>query len=345
MKAIRIHQHGGVNELHLDDIPVPSITPRQVLVEVKSNALNHLDLFVRNGMPGVRLPLPLILGSDASGVAKEIGLEVKDLNPGDPVIVVPGSGCGQCTECLSGRENYCASYSIGGEHGDGVQAEYLAIDRNQLLFMPANISFDEGAAIPLVYQTAWEMLVNKAGIQPGQTVLVWGASSGVGGAAIQIAHLFGARVIATAGGPVKAAKAKEVLGADFVIDYQTQDVVKEVRSITCNRGVDVVADHVGAATWEKSLRSLARGGKLVFCGATKGPTVSFDLRFVFFKQQSIIGSTMGSRADLLRVLELVSQGRLLAVVDRVFGAEQIREAHEYLENGRQFGKVIVRWAK
>lgn len=345
MKAIRIHQHGGVNELLVDDIPVPSITPRQVLVEVKSNALNRLDLFVRNGMPGVRLPFPLILGSDASGVVREVGVEVKDLKPGDPVIVVPGSGCGQCVECLSGRENYCASYSIGGEHQGGVQAEYLALDRNRLLSMPANISFDEGAAIPLVYQTAWEMLVNKAGIQPGQTVLVWGASSGVGSAAIQIVHFFGARVIATAGGPEKATKAKEILGADFVIDYQTQDVVKEVRSITRNRGVDVVADHVGAATWERSLRSLARGGKLVFCGATSGPTVSFDLRFVFFKQQSIIGSTMGSRADLLRVLELVSQGRLRAVVDRVFGAEQVREAHEYLENGRQFGKVIVRWAQ
>jgi len=345
MKAIRIHQHGNLDQLRIDDVPIPRIRPNEVLLEVKSTSLNHLDLWVRNGIPGVTLPLPMILGSDASGVVKETGEWVKGVHDGDRVLVVPGYGCGKCEECFSGRENFCSDYAIRGEHGDGVQAEYMAIDSHQILPMPSNISFDEGASIPLVYLTAWEMLVNKARIQPWHTILVWSASSGVGSAAVQIAKLFGARVFTTAGGPEKVAKARQLLEADAVIDYQTQDVVKEIRGLTRGRGADVVVDHVGAATWEKSLRSLAKGGKLVFCGATTGPTVSFDLRFVFFKQQSILGSTMGDRADLIKVLKFVEAGKLRGLVDRTFDVEAIRDAHGYLESGKQFGKVIVRIAR
>lgn len=345
MKAIRIHEHGGVDKLRIDDIPIPKIKPHEVLVAVKSAGLNHLDLWVRNGIPGLKLPLPLVLGSDAAGVVKEVGAMVDGMQAGDRVLAVPGHGCGRCAECLSGRENYCANYAIGGEHGNGVQAEYVAVDSRLLFPMPTNISFDEGAAIPLVYLTAWEMLVKKAGLRPWHTVLVWGASSGVGSAAVQIAKAMSARVVTTAGDPEKAAKAKQVLGADFVIEYRSQDVVKEIRSITGGRGVDVVVDHVGTATWDQSLRCLAKGGQLVFCGATTGPSVSFDLRFLFFKQQSILGSTMGDRSDLFKVLQLVEQGKLRGIVDRVFEADEIRQAHEYLETGKQFGKVIVRFAQ
>jgi NADPH:quinone reductase-like Zn-dependent oxidoreductase len=344
MKAIRIHQHGGLEELRIDDVPFPAVKPKEVLVEVKSTSLNHLDLWVRKGIPGVKLPLPLILGSDASGVVQEVGSLVRTFKSGDRVVVVPGAGCGHCGECASGRENYCLKYSIGGEHGDGVQSEFIALDEGRFLHLPENVSFDEGAAIPLVYQTAWEMVVNKAAVRAGQTVLVWGASSGVGSAAAQIAKAFEARVVTTAGSAEKAAKARDLLGADFVVDYHTQDVLKEVRTITNGRGVDVVVDHVGAATWKTSLRALAKGGKLVFCGATTGADVSFDLRHVFFKQQSIIGSTMGTRGDLIKVLELIRQRKLGGVVDRVFEFTQIREAHEFLESGKQFGKVIVRFA-
>jgi NADPH:quinone reductase-like Zn-dependent oxidoreductase len=345
MKAIRIHRHGGSSELRIDDIPIPQIKLGEALVEIQSTSLNHLDLWVRNGIPGVQLPLPLVLGSDASGVVKELGEWVKEVKVGDRVLVTPGYGCGECDECSSGRENYCSRYFISGEHGDGVQAEYLAVESRRLVPMPPELSFDEGAAIPLVYVTAWEMLVNKTGVQPWHTVLVWGASSGVGSAAVQIAKLFGARVVTTAGGPEKAAQARQVLNADVVIDYRSRDVVKEVRSLTGGRGADIVVDHVGQATWDQSMRSLARGGKLVFCGATTGPQVSFDMRFVFFKQQSILGSTMGRRGDLLRVIELVKRGKLKGVVDRSFEMEAIREAHEYLESGKQFGKVIVRFAR
>lgn len=345
MKAIRIHHHGGSNEVQIDDIPIPTIKPNEVLLEVKSTSLNHLDLWVRNGIPGVQLPLPLVLGSDASGIVKEIGTSVKHLKMGDRVLVVPGYGCGECEECFSGRENYCLEYAIYGEHGDGIQVENLAIDSRRLLSLAPNISFDEGAAIPLVFLTAWEMLVNKAAVRPWHTVLVWSASSGVGSAAVQIAKLFGARVVTTAGGPEKVAKAQQLLNPDRVIDYRTQDVVKEIRAITRGLGADIVVDHVGQASWEKSLRSLAKGGKLVFCGATTGPQVSFDLRFVFFKQQSILGSTMGNRGDLFKVLEMVERGKLRGVVDRTFDVEAIREAHEYLESGKQFGKVIVRFGR
>jgi 2-desacetyl-2-hydroxyethyl bacteriochlorophyllide A dehydrogenase len=345
MKAIRIHQHGGINELRVDDIEVPSIRTNEVLVEVKSTALNHLDLFVRRGLPGLKLPLPLVMGSDASGVVKEVGEDVKRWKPGDRVFVVPGYGCGGCLECRSGRENYCASYAIGGEHGNGVQAEFLALDQGRLIAMPPNLSFEEAAAVPLVFQTAWEMLVNKAKVRAGETVLVWGASSGVGSAAVQIAKLYGARVVAIAGGADKVEKARRILGADEVVDYKIQDVLQELRTWTKGRGADVVVDHVGAATFEKSLRALGRGGRLVFCGATTGPSVNFDLRFVFFKQQSILGSTMGDRGDLSKIGVLLEEGKLHAVVDRIFEVDSVREAHEYLESGKQFGKVVVQFAR
>lgn len=340
MKAIRIHAHGGVDQLRLDDLETPRPGPRQVLVEIQAAALNHLDLFVRNGIPGVKLPI--VMGSDGAGVVREIGSEVTQFAVGDRVLAQPGYGCGVCVDCLSGKENYCAKYGIVGEHHNGVQAQYVALDEDKVVHHPSNISFEEAAAIPLVYMTAWEMLINKCGLRPTDTVLVVAASSGVGGAAVQIACAHGARVIATVG-TSKLAKASK-LGAEVVVDHYKQDVAKEVKKLTGGRGVDIVVDHVGSATWQASMRSLAKGGKLVTCGATTGFEVAFDLRFLFIRQQSIIGSTMGSRGDMFRIMQLIQAGKMRGVVDKVFPFAEVAKAHEHLDKGEQFGKVILSFA-
>ncbi|HEY7680117.1 MAG TPA: zinc-binding dehydrogenase [Terriglobia bacterium] len=337
MKAIRIHAHGGGEQLRLDELATPRPGPRQVLLDIKAAALNHLDIWVRKGFPGI--PLPMILGSDAAAVVQEVGSEVTQFKAGDRVLCAPGAGCGFCVECAGGREQYCAKYGLPGEHWDGYQAQQIALDEARVLRMPSSLSFEEGAAIPLVFLTAWEMVVNKGAIRPGQTVLAIGASSGVGSAAVQIARLHGARVIATAG-TAKLEKAR-ALEPDAVLDHYKQDVAKEVKTLTAGRGVDLVVDHVGAATWQASLRSLAKGGRLVLCGSTVGPEVKLDLRFLYIRQQSIVGSTMGSRGDLLRVLQQVEAGKLRAVVDRVFPFTEVARAHEYVESGQHFGKVIL----
>ena len=340
MKSIRIHAHGGVEQLRIDDVEQPRPGPRQILMEVKAAALNHLDLWIRKGLPGLRLPLTL--GSDGSGVVKEVGSEVTQFSVGDRVLAQPGYGCGSCQDCLGGRENYCPKYGIIGEHFDGVQAQFAVLDEAQVIHQPSNISFEEGAAIPLVYLTAWEMVVNKCAVKPTDTVLVVAASSGVGSAAVQIARAHGARVIATAG-TAKLEKAR-ALGADFVLDHYKQNVAKEVKKITGGRGAEIVVDHAGSATWESSMRSLAKGGKLTLCGSTTGFQVSFDLRFLFIRQQSILGSTMGTRSDMFRILQLVEAGKMKGVVDRVFPFTEVAKAHEYLESGQQFGKVILSFA-
>ena len=337
MKAIRIHAHGGLDQLRVDELEIPRPSPREVLIEIKAAALNHLDLFVRKGLPGV--PLPVILGSDGAGVVKEVGSQVTQFAVGDKVIPQPGYGCGLCPECLSGRENYCLKYGIIGEHANGVQAQYVVFDESRVVHMPSNIGFEEAAAIPLVYITAWEMVVNKCAVKPTDTVLVVAASSGVGSAAVQIARAHGARVIATAG-PAKLEKAK-ALGADAVLDHYKPDWAKEVRQLTGGRNCDIVVDHNGTATWQSSIKCLAKGGKLVTCGATKGFDVSIDLRGIFIRQQSILGSTMGDRGDMFRIMQLVQAGKLKGVVDKVFPYTDVARAHEYLETGQQFGKVIL----
>jgi NADPH:quinone reductase-like Zn-dependent oxidoreductase len=337
MKAIRIHAHGGRDQLRVEELEMPRPGPRDVLIEVQAAGLNHLDLWVRKGLP--RLRLPLILGSDAAGIVKEVGGKVSGFRAGDRVLAQPGFGCGLCQPCLRGRENYCLHYRILGEQSDGVQTQYVVLDEAQVVRQPSNIGFEEGAAIPLVCLTAWEMLVNKCAVKPTDTVLVIGASSGVGSAAVQIARVHGARVIATAG-TGKLAKA-QALGAEVVLDHYQQDVAREVKRITDGLGVDIVVDHVGAATWPASTRSLAKGGKLVLCGATTGPEVKMDLRFLYIRQQSILGSTMGTRGDMFQVLDLVQAGRMRCLVDKVFTFTEVARAHEYLESGQQFGKVIL----
>jgi len=337
MKAIRIHAHGGVEQLRIEELDAPQPGPRQVQIAVRAAALNQLDLWVRRGIPGVRLPV--ILGSDAAGVVTEVGSAVTQFSVGDKVLPQPGYGCGLCAACHSGQEHYCLQYGILGEHRDGVQAESIVVDEDRVLRMPSNVSFEEAAAMPLVFLTAWEMLVNKGGIRPGDTVLVVAASSGIGTAAVQISKLYGARVIATAG-TAKLDKAR-TLGADFVLDHYQQDIAKEVKAITGGRGVEIVVDHVGVATWQASLRCLAKGGRLILCGSTTGPEVKMDLRFLYIRQQSILGSTMGSRGDLVRIMQLVEAGKLRGIVDRVFPFAEVAQAHQHLESGRHFGKVVL----
>ena len=337
MKAVRIHEHGGVGQLRIEDLDPPQPGPGEILIGVRAAALNQLDLWVRKGIPGVKLPL--ILGSDAAGVVEQVGSGVTQFSVGDKVLPQPGFGCSRCQECQSGRDHYCRQYGILGEHKDGVQAQQIVVRENRAVRMPAHLSFEEGAAIPLVYLTAWEMVVNKAGVRPGDTVLAVAVSSGVGSAAVQISKAHGARVIATAG-TTKLDRAR-ALGADWVLDHYKQDIAKEVKAITGRRGADIVVDHVGAATWQASLRSLGKGGTLVLCGSTTGPEIKMDLRFLFIRQQSILGSTMGSSGDLFRILDMVEAGKLRGVVDKVFPFSEVAAAHQYLESGQHFGKVVL----
>jgi NADPH:quinone reductase-like Zn-dependent oxidoreductase len=341
MKVARFHQHGGPEVLVYEDAPDPKIKANQVLVRVRAASLNHLDLFVRTGIPGMKFALPQILGADIAGEVVEVGALCERVKPGWRVLLSPGLSCRQCEQCLSGQDNFCRRYTMFGYAVDGGNCELLAAPEYSAIQIPDDMTWEEAAATPLVFLTAWHMLMGRARLQPGEDVLVLAASSGVGQAAIQIAKLFHCRVIATAGGEAKMAKAKE-LGADHTIDHYRQDISAEVKAITGKRGVDVVVEHVGVATWRKSLESLATGGRLVTCGATTGYDASVDLRFLFSKQWSLLGSFMGSMGELHQVLKFVFRKQLKPVIDRVFPLADIRAAHEYLEKKEQFGKVLLR---
>ena len=340
MKVARIHQHGGPEVLVYEDVAEPKIKANQVLIRVRACALNHLDLFVRAGIPGMKFAMPHVLGSDIAGEVVEVGELCERVKPGWRVLLAPGVSCRQCEQCLSGKDNFCRKFTNLGYGVDGGNTELLAVSEYSVIQIPDDMSFQDAAATPLVFLTAWHMLMGRARLQAGEDVLVLSASSGVGTAAIQIAKLFHCRVIATAGGERKLAKARE-LGADHVIDHYQQDISAEVRKFTGKRGVDVVVEHVGVATWQKSLESLAPGGRLITCGATTGYDARVDLRFLFSKQWSLLGSFMGSLGELHQVLKFVFRKQLHPVVDRVFPLSEIAEAHRYLENKEQFGKVIV----
>jgi len=340
MKAARIHEHGPADVLKFEDVPDPKIKANQILLRVRASALNHLDLFVRAGIPGMKFSMPHILGSDIAGEVVEVGELCERVKPGWRVLLSPGLSCRQCDQCAAGRDNFCRRYTIFGLGVDGGNAELLAAPEWTAIQIPDDLTFEEAAAVPLVFLTAWHMLMGRAGLQLGEDVLVLAASSGVGSAAIQIAKLNRCRVIATAGGEAKMAKAKE-LGADHVIDHYKQDISAEVKRITGKRGVDVVFEHVGAATWNKSLESLAPAGRLVTCGNTTGWDVKLDLRFLFSKQWSLLGSFMGTLGNLHQVLKFVFRKELKPVIDRVYPLSEIRAAHLRLENKEQFGKVIV----
>jgi NADPH:quinone reductase-like Zn-dependent oxidoreductase len=338
MKAVRIHQFGGPEVLTYEDVPEPQPRKDQVLVRVRACALNHLDVWVRKGLPGVKLPH--ILGSDIAGEVVEAGEYVGGFKTGQRVLIAPMFFCGHCANCVAGRQNQCREFTVLGNAVDGGNCEFIAVPGTNVIPIPDFLNFNQAASVPLVFLTAWHMLVGRAGIRPGQTVLVLGASSGVGIAAIQIAKLFHCRVITTAGDEAKLAKGRE-LGADYAINHYQQKISEEVRKITNNEGVDIAVEHVGAATWDESVRSLKIGGTLVTCGATTGPSVGIDLRHLFARQLSLLGSYMGTMGELHEVLQHVFAGRLKPVVDRSFPLSEIRSAHEYLEKSQMFGKVVL----
>jgi NADPH:quinone reductase-like Zn-dependent oxidoreductase len=343
MKAIIFNEHGGPDVLHYTDAPDPQIAPNEVLIRVRACALNHLDLWVRRGLPGMRFPLPHIPGSDIAGEVAQVGSLIKRVKPGQRVVLAPGISCGQCQACAAGNDNRCRSYTLFGYMVDGGCAEFVKSPEANVIPIPDSLSFEDAAAIPVVFLTAWHMLVTRAQLQPGEDVLVLAAGSGVGTAAIQIAKLGGARVIATAGSEAKLARARE-LGADATINHSTQDIAEEVKRLTAKRGVDIVVEHVGVATWEKSVASLANGGRLVTCGATTGYDAKLDLRHLFARNLSLLGSFMGSRSEFFTVLKLVIEHKLSPIIDRTMPLSECRQAHELLEHREQFGKIVLQVA-
>ncbi len=344
MKAAVFHKHGSPEVLSYEDFKDPKIGARQLLIRVKAVALNHLDLFVRNGISGLKLEMPHILGSDISGEIVELGSKVgTTFEAGQHVIVDPGISCGTCEFCMRGQESLCPSYGIIGEHYRGGYAQYIAVDPQNVVPIPtdAGLALTEAAALPLTLMTAWRMLITKAQIRPGDDLLIIGIGGGVAVAALQIAKAAGARVIVTSSSDAKLEKAS-ALGADIGINHNTTpDYHKEIYRVTKNRGVDVVLDSVGQATWAKSLKSLRKGGKLVTCGATSGPNAETNVSLLFWKQLEILGSTMGSRDELRAALKLAWTGKVRPVVDRVFPLSKAKEAHELLERGEQFGKILL----
>lgn len=338
MKAVRFHEHGGPDVLRYEDAPDPAPGPGDAVVRVRACALNHLDLWQRRGIDRVRIPFPHISGADVAG--EVVSSPADGLSPGRRVLLQPGLSCGRCSACLDGHDNDCPVYDVLGYQSAGGYAEYVSLPAHNLVAIPDSIGFTEAAAFPLTFLTAWHMLVTRARLRPGEDVLVLGAGSGVGQAAIQVAVLHGARVIATAGTDEKLARARE-LGAHEGINHYTQDVPAEVRRLTDKRGVNVVVEHVGQATWERSVKCLARAGRLVTCGATTGHEGRLDLRFLFSRQLSLLGSYMGTKAELLRAAQFFFTGELRPVVDRTYPLADAAEAQRRLEAGDQFGKIVL----
>jgi NADPH:quinone reductase-like Zn-dependent oxidoreductase len=338
MKAVRIHEFGGPEVLRYEDTPDPKLRQDQVLVRVKACALNHIDLWIRKGLPGVNLPH--ILGADIAGEVAEVGAYVVGFKPGQRVLLAPMHFCNHCAKCVAGLQNQCVEFTVLGNRVDGGNCELIAVPAVSVIPIPDNLDFDQAASVPLVFTTAWHMLVERGRIRPGQTILVLGAGSGVGIAAIQIGKLFRARVITTAGNEAKLEKAL-ALGADHGINHYQQKISEEVRKLTQKEGVDIVIEHVGVATWGESVKCLKPGGTLVTCGATTGFEASIDLRFLFSRQLSLLGSYMGTMSELREAMGHIFAGRLKPVVDRAFPLKEIRAAHEYLEKSEMFGKVVL----
>ena len=339
MKAVVFRRHGGPEVLEYTDVPDPSPGSGEILVRVKACSINHLDLWIRQGIPAYRIQLPHILGCDVAGVVERVGPDVTHVAVGDSVVLAPGLSCGECEWCRIGEDTLCASYGIRGAKTSGGYAELTTASARDAMLLPPGLSFEEAAAFPLVFLTAWHMLVTRAKLQMGETVLVHAAGSGVGHDAIQIAKYLGARVYTTVGSDAKIPNAK-ALGADEVINYQREDFEERVNTLTQKRGVSVVFEHIGPQTWEKSLRVLGKGGRLVTCGATSGPSVTLDLRYVFSRQLTILGSMMGTRAELKTVTELIGR-RLKPVVDTVVPLREARAAQERMLNRDVFGKLIL----
>jgi len=340
MKALRIHAHGGPEVLAIDEVPRPEPREGEVLVKVLAASINHLDLWVRRGMPGFPVPFPRTLGCDGIGEIAALGAGVSGLQVGQRVVLEPGYSSGRSPQDLAGEDHLAPDYSIRGEHGEGFDCEYFALEARYVFPLPEGVDPVLGAAVPLVFLTAWGMLVSRAKLRDDETVLILGGASGVGSAGVQIAKSIGARVIATAGSERKRELARS-LGADEVVDHSVEGWEKQVKKLTEGRGCDVVFEHVGPATWDASMRCLARLGRLVTCGGTTGPKVSLLLPHVFIKNLSILGSTMGPRSALPTIFEHVRAGRYRPVVDRVMPLAEARLAHELLESRQVAGKIVL----
>jgi NADPH:quinone reductase-like Zn-dependent oxidoreductase len=343
MKAAFIHAHGEIHQLQYGDLASPLLKPADVLVETQYAGLNHLDIFVVKGWPGLKLPMPHILGSDGAGIVKEVGSEVSLVQPGDRVAINPGISCGKCGFCLAGQQNFCPQFSILGEHRGGTFAEMFAIPESNIFKMPEGFPFEKAAAASLTFLTAWRMLVTQAQLKTGEIVFVHGAGGGVSTAAIQIAKVLGAKVIASTSTPEKMQKTKNI-GADHVINYnETAEISKYVfKELTNRQGVDVVIDSVGKPTFGESIRMLKPGGRLVTCGTTVAPIVDLDLRHVFWKQLKILGSTMSTQQEFRDVMRLVFDDIVTPIIDRVFPLSEVFEAEKFLQGASQFGKVLLK---
>ena len=339
MLCARVRNHGGPDNLLLEQTDVPQPSAGEVRVRLKAAALNHLDLWVRKGVPGHQFPLPLIPGCDGAGIVEAVGPGVSDQQIGTEGVLAPGISCGECDRCLAGNDMLCAGYGILGETRDGTCAEAIIVPQAQLLPRPEGISWNESAAFCLSALTAWSML-QKAQLEAGETLLVIAGASGVGTMAIQMGVLLGARVIATGSTEAKRELALQ-LGASDSIDSTDETWWRSVKELTGGAGADVVFENVGAATWEGSNRSLAWGGRIVTCGATSGSEVTVELKRLFFKNQQIIGSTMGKRQDLVGLLELLQNGKLTCVIDSVHSLEDLHEAHRRMEQRESAGKIVI----
>lgn len=340
MRAVFFREHGGIEKLEYGYQPEPTPGHGEVLIRVKACALNHLDIWARQGMPGVKIHLPHILGCDTAGEVAKLGPGVRGIAVGKKVVIAPGISCGHCPYCRSGWDSLCSDYKIMGLQVNGGYAEYVKAPARNLIPISKRWTFEEWAAVPLVFLTAWHMLVTRVGLKKGESVLIHAAGSGVGSAAIQIAKHLGARVFTTVGSDEKIKRAK-ALGAEEVINYEKKDFSLEVKRLNRGQGMDVVFEHIGPATFQKSVASLARKGRLVTCGVTSGPMVNLDLRFFFVRQLSLLGSYMGGIHELRKVIRLVEKKRLKPVVDQVFPLKEAKEAHQRMLDRKNFGKIVL----
>jgi NADPH:quinone reductase-like Zn-dependent oxidoreductase len=340
MKAVVFERYGGPEVLEAREVPEPALRPDEALVRVRACGINHLDLWVRGGLPGLEPEMPHILGNDVAGEIVAVGEAVRHLTVGQKTLVNPTLSCGACPACLRGDDNLCRRYDVLGRGRQGGYAEFVAVPGLNCLEYPERLSFERAAAVPLVFLTAWHMLVARADVRPGEDVLVIGAGSGVGSAAIQIARLLGARVIATAGGEAKLGRAR-ALGAHEVVDHGREDIAARTKALTGKKGADVVFEHVGGRVFEAGVAALARDGRLVTCGATTGGKVALDVNVLFGKHLSLMGSWMGRRSDMAAVLRHVASGALEPVVDSVMPLADARAAHERIEARAHFGKVVL----
>lgn len=342
MKAVRIHEHGGVEKLRYEEAPEPTLAgPNDAIVKLKAASLNHIDIWIRRGLTVIEIALPHILGGDGAGVIAEVGDRVRNIKTGDAVCLYPPSGCGRCEFCITDREYMCVHLRVLGERENGTYAEYARVPARNCFPIPPDLSFEQAAAFPLVYITVWRMLVTNAQLKPGEHVLILGIGGGVATAALQLAAHIGAHIIVTSSSDEKLEKAK-TLGSEHGINYKNADFAKEVRRLTGKRGVDVVVDCVGGDGWIKSLASLAKGGRLVTCGATAGANPPTDIQRIFWNNLKIFGSTLGDRAEFREVLNFMEASRTKPVVDQVFPLRDAAAAQKRLEEGKQFGKILLR---